>query len=168
MNPSRILTECFGDTELIKALGFSRKQINHQKGKGNCSRAMQKNYKSRIAVAIVDNDKRGSEPNYFNEFVEIEKNVNAHLIKRKHRTERHYLIILNPELEAWLLESATGSSIRPADFSLPSSPNELGGLIKSERVESNENYRNFIHKLIDANPPHIQTLRMWIAEIQLL
>jgi|AFSR01.1.fsa_nt_gi hypothetical protein len=168
MNPSRILTECFGDTELIKALGFSRKQINHQKGKGNCSYAMQKNYKSRIAVAVIDNDKSGSESNYFKEFIEVEKNADARLIKRKHPTKSHYLVILNPELEAWLLESATGVSIRPEDFSLPSSPNKLGGLIKSESIESNENYRNFIHKLIDANPPHIQTLRTWITEIQLL
>lgn len=166
MNPSRILTECFGDTELIKALGYSRKQINHQKGKGNCSSAMKKNYTSRVAVAIIDNDKSGSESNYFKEFLEVEKKDDARLIKRKHPTKSHYLIILNPKLEAWLIEIATEISILPEKFSLPSNPKCLGKLIKSMSVEKDQNYQDFIRKLIEANPPHIQTLRMWIDEIQ--
>ncbi len=45
MNRERIITECFADTELIKTIGFSRRDINHQKSKGTASRAMTKNDK---------------------------------------------------------------------------------------------------------------------------
>ncbi|MGQ9806849.1 MAG: hypothetical protein ACUVRP_12350 [Chlorobiales bacterium] len=73
---------------------------------------------------------------------------------------------MTPELEVWLIEIAIGISILPEDFSLPSSPNKLGRLIKDEGVEKNQGDQRFIRKLIDANPPQVQTLCAWIEEVQ--
>jgi len=166
MNRERIITECFTDTELIKTIGFSRRDINHQKSKGTASRAMTKKYKNRIVVAVIDRDKLGSESNYFQTFKDVRQENN--LVQKRHNSETHFLIVFSPALERFLVETAVSAGVTPMEFSMPSNAKALGGVIKDSKIESNQNYLNFLYQLVQADQPQIQTLRKWLQEIQLL
>jgi hypothetical protein len=152
-----IFLECNTDEFLIKRLGFSRKQISHQKCKGEVIKRVGK---MATAVGVIDEDKPFGQSNELKKYKEKKSSGNIKLLQRGNDKQKR-LIQISPYLEEWLLNRAKRNKIKPKDFNLPDDPKKLHGLTM---LEKNKNFREFLQKLIDTDP-EIQTLKKWIKEV---
>jgi len=55
-----ILIECYNDEELVKQLGFKKKQYKHKANKPEVVKGLKK--ESGISIGIVDEDKESDQP----------------------------------------------------------------------------------------------------------
>ena len=165
MTELNIVPECFIDTKIAEILGQAKAKYNHQHGFGNVSNEMQTNKKlEQFAFGIIDEDKdRGKPAKYFLEFNTIIEKDN--LILKKHPDKKHYLVLLCPEAEKWLLNDAKRAGINPSDIDY-NLPDEMKGFIKLSKIrdiDRNEGFYRFIKALIRAEAPSITTLKEWIT-----
>lgn len=160
------IPECYGDTELIKCLGISRKMINHQKGNGNLANAMRKNKADKV-IGITDEDKFKTLPKYFDDF-EKEKNEH-HLILKKHKAiDNQFLIIICKDLENWLLYSAKIAEISPKQFHLPEDIKSFKGIVKDKIISNNQSFIQFLKAIKKAEAKPLLTLESWIREFMFI
>ncbi len=163
MTELNIIPECFVDTKIAEILGHAKGKYNHQHSNGAVANELQKRFKERLVLGIVDEDKgKGSVPKYFSEFnIVVEEN---YLILKKHKDRNQYLILICPEMEKWLLADAEKVNINPSaeEYNLP---NNLEGLIqisKIKDIDRNEGFKKFIKALVREKAPSITTLKNWI------
>ena len=98
-----IYVECKPDFKLVEVLGISRKKIKHVAGKGNVCRVLKKKGNS---VGMVDEDPDCPQPSYLKDLRIVEE---SHGIKLLSDNRSHnLLILLCPNLEAWILELQKG------------------------------------------------------------
>jgi hypothetical protein len=155
-----IFLECYNDEILVKSLGFTNKQISHQKCKGE---VVKKVGKSSGAIGIIDEDKKANEPKEMKNYKEIIENKADRTVKllQKKDDKNKKLVQISPYLEHWLLNRARRNKIKPADFSLPDDPKKLHAIPNLER---NKNFQKFLDRLIETDV-EIQTLKKWIEEV---
>jgi hypothetical protein len=110
-----IYTECYADTELIKSLGFSKKQYIHRPNKPKIGYHLV-NGKIKDVLAIVDEDPFPNKTSHriFNRFETLKRFSKERLVLKKYKT--FYIIELCPDLEGWLLHIAKQSKFNLADF----------------------------------------------------
>lgn len=163
MTELNIVPECFVDTKIAEIVGQVKSKYNHQHGFGDVSNEMEYSLENEMALGIIDEDKnKGSTSKYFLGFDLILQEQN--LILKKHKTLKHYLILICPEVEKWLLEDAKKTGIDPSDVEYDL-PNELKGLIKISKIKDidrNEGFKKFIKALVREQAPAITTLKKWI------
>lgn len=163
MTELNIVPECYVDTKIAEILGKAKK-YNHVHGSGNVSNVMQNKLKDRIVLGIIDEDKfKGRPARYFLTFETIIEKDN--LVLKKHPLRRHFLVLICPEAEKWLLNDARKVNINPSDekYNLP---NEIKGFKKISKIKSidkNEGFKVFIKDLVRAESPSITTLKKWIS-----
>ena len=164
MTELNIVPECYVDTKIAEILGEAKRKYNHQHGFGNVSNEMQNNkLLQQFALGIIDEDKgKGATAKYFLEFDTIIEKDN--LILKKHPNKKHYLVLVCPEAEKWLLNDAKKVGINPTneEYNLP---DEMKGFIKLSKIKDidrNEGFKKFIKALIKAKAPSISTLKKWI------
>jgi 16S rRNA C967 or C1407 C5-methylase (RsmB/RsmF family) len=97
-------------------------------------------------VGITDEDPKKITPRMFDEFVE-EKNENFITLKKHPHYTNHYLIIIKPEFEKWLIETASEVNINMYDFDLPDNPKELKKITRKREITKNENFKNFLKEI---------------------
>ena len=157
-----IVPECYVDTKIAEILGQVKK-YNHQHGCSDVARELKNKLRDKIALGIIDEDKnKGPHAKYFLEFELLLKENN--LILQKHKIKEHYLILICPEVEEWLLSDAEKVNITPADekYNLPA---DLKGFVqktKIQNIEKNEGFKRFIKALVKEKSPSITTLKKWI------
>ena len=158
-----IVPECYVDTRIAEIVGQAKIKYNHQHGFGDVSNEMEHSLENEMALGIIDEDKnKGATSKYFLEFDLIAQGHN--LILKKHKTIKHYLILVCPEVEKWLLEDAKKMGIDPSNVEYDL-PNELKGLIKISKIKDidrNEGFKKFIKMLLREQAPSITTLKKWI------
>jgi hypothetical protein len=164
MTELNIVPECYVDTKIAEIVGYAKRKYNHQHGCGDVSNEMQHNrLKEQIALGIIDEDKyKGPTPKYFSEFnLVIQEN---NLILKRHHSRKHYLILICPEVESWLLEDAKKSGIIPSDveYNLPDQLKRFVQISKIKDIDRNEGFKKFIKALIKAQAPSVITLQKWI------
>ena len=168
MTELSIVPECYIDTKVAEILGEAKGKYNHQHSCGDVSNELQKRLINKIALGIIDEDKgKGSVPKYFSEFTIIAESNK--LILKKHKLRKHYLILICPEIEKWLLADAEYVNITPSDIEF-NLPNKLEGLIQISKIKSidkNEGFKKFIKALIREKAPSITTLKKWIELFKL-
>ena len=115
-----IIPECYVDTNLIETLvPPNNKGYNHKKGCGAVTKVMKEKFADRFALGIIDKDKK--QMNYLNEFNVV---INSgSLLLHKHKTKPHYIIQINPAVEAFIIQSAISVGILITDFDLPADRN---------------------------------------------
>ena len=162
MGMLNILPECYVDTKVAEIITRSSEKYNHQHGCGQIANLLKKRLKDSVALGIIDEDKnKGPIANYFLEFDEI-KYENS-LIFKKHRERRQYLILVCPEIERWLLMNANSVHLNPPDFNLPTDLRGFKQITKTQNIDSNLDFYQFIKELINKNAPGIVTLINWIS-----
>ena len=157
MNEYSIIPECYGDTLLIKTIGY--KSANHKHGIGEVNNTMKKYFVNKPAIGIIDNDKK-SIPSDFNKFTEIERKHN--LILKRESNSRHFLIVINPALEDWI--ESVGNSLgikRP----YPKNRKEYRKVMKSFMVDKNPQITSYFNSIKQKNPPALRTMKKWIDDI---
>lgn len=158
-----IVPECFVDTRIAELLAEC-KSLNHQHGCGNVSRILQTKLKDSIALGIIDEDKNKTSPKYFDEFYTVERQNS--LLLKKHGKNKHFLIIVCPEIENWLLMEAQSVGIRPESerFGLPSNMQGFIKVSKLSDIYKNDGFKVFIRDLLKAEAPGISTMKKWIDQ----
>lgn len=159
-----IIPECNVDTRVIEILGKIKYIAGHKHGKGNVSNELEKALKNNIALGIVDEDpNKGFEPKYFaRQFQESKKENN--LLLKTHKSLKQYLIVIRPEIEAWLNQNAISVNVSPDEYSLPKNLKGFKQLCKSKEIRKNYQFDNFIKSLIQKKAPGIITLKTWIED----
>lgn len=152
-----IIIECYTDEFLVKSIGFPRRQIKHEGGKGKVMEIVKK---KDMTVGIIDEDPYSDQPSDLENYIEKDTRSTVKLLIRKDDNSKR-LIQISPYLEHWLLDRARQNRISPKDFGLPNDPKELHSI---PHVERNRNFHSFLNKLIEADD-EIDTLKKWIMEV---
>ena len=163
MTVLNILPECYVDTKVAEIVGHASKKYNHQHGCGQIANQLKNTLKDKIALGIIDEDKnKGPVAKYFLEFKET-KSENG-LILKKHNIRSQYLILVCPEIERWLLQNANSVEINPnaEPYNLPKDLNGFKQITKTQNIDRNIGFYQFIKALINKEAPGIITLRNWI------
>lgn len=108
-----IIPECYIDTNLVETLVCTG-GCNHQKGCNQVAKIMQEKFADRFAVGIIDADKR--RPSYLNEFREIA--ASEHLKLFRHHVRPHFIILVLPAADGFILSCAKVAQINMADYEL--------------------------------------------------
>jgi hypothetical protein len=154
-----ILPECYVDTQVAKIIVQGK--LNHQMGCSQVANKLFSEFKNSIALGIIDEDKnKGSVHPYIKEF-DMKQSAN-NLILKKHSEREHYLIVICPEIENWLLNDAKSVNIDLSSFKLPHDLKGLIKLSKTEAIGKNPDFNRLIKALIRAQAPSITTFKLWL------
>jgi hypothetical protein len=160
MTVLNIVPECYIDTKIAEILG-EIKRLNHQHGSGDVANILKNKLRDRVALGIIDEDKnKGPVAKYFSEFTPLNQENN--LIMKKHEVNKHYLILICPEVEKWLLADAEKTGINPLDYGLPYQLKDLIQISKSKDIDKHEGFKRFIKSLVREKGPSVTTLKQWI------
>lgn len=129
-----IIPECYIDTNLVETL-VCQGGCNHQKGCNQVAKVMQEKFADRFAVGIIDADKR--RPGYLNEFREIASS--EHLKVFRHTVRSHYIILVHPAADGFILSCAKGAQVNMMDYGL--SPVLKEFTAQTKNVMSNKDVR---------------------------
>ena len=150
----KVLVECNADEAVLRALGVSKKQIQHEHCKGE---VVKKVRKLDCAAGLIDEDPASAQPRDLDNYKEVQANEGLRrLVRRDNENKR--LVIVCPRLEDWLIQRAKSLGIRPKNYGLPNDPNELHSI---PRYEQKENFRRFLAELIERDSG-MHLLRQWI------
>lgn len=129
-----IIPECYIDTNLVETLAFPS-GCNHQKGCNQVAKIMQGKFADRFAVGIIDADKR--KPGYLNEFIEVVSS--KHLTIYRHKSKSHFIILVFPAADGFILSCADVAGIDLTAYGLSSILKEFTAQTKN--VLSNKDVR---------------------------
>ncbi len=150
------MPECYGDTLLVELLGF--KKPNHQvEGINQVLKEMEVRMPKQVAVGVIDFDKKIQHP-YYQQFYQVDE-LNG-LVKKKHPDRNHYLIMVTPALEKFILKSADECGIES-----PFSEKRLKDISKTQTAENNQQLKQFLNRIIQKKAPGTETLKSWLREI---
>ncbi|KAA6341938.1 hypothetical protein EZS27_010294 [termite gut metagenome] len=150
-----IIPECYIDTNLIETL-LSIKRCNHQKGCNNVVKIMKGKLKGDFAVGIVDNDKKKIQ--YVEEFEEICKTDSLCLYK--HPDKPHYLIMISPAVDAFILKKSCKAGVRPEDFKLSPNLDDFKRQTKQVTSKEDTHFKQLFKQIKDA--PEMKVLKEWV------
>lgn len=129
-----IIPECYVDTNLVETL-VCNAGCNHQKGCNQVAKVMQEKFADRFAVGIIDADKR--RPSYLNTFNEIASS--GHIKLFRHSDRPHFMILVHPAIDGFILSCAENGSVDLADYDL--SPVLKKFTAQTKNVMSNKDSR---------------------------
>ena len=129
-----VIPECYVDTNLVETL-VCLGGCNHQKGCNQVAKVMQEKFSDRFAVGMIDADKR--RPSYLAEFNEIA--YSEHLGIYRHPARHHYLILVHPAIDGFILSCAASAGVSPADYGLPAELKQFTSV--TQEVMSNKDSR---------------------------
>lgn len=151
----RVLPECEGDTLWIWFL--LKQKTEHVKGCDNVIIKINKSRENELRIGIVDNDKRKSST--YSNFGKIIKTSDGVKLVQKLNT-KHFLIIVDPAIEKWLLRMAEVSKIKHS-YTF----NSLQKDMKSEKVENNNRVKQFMNTIYQKNPPGVSAFKNWLTSL---
>lgn len=124
-----IVPECYVDTNLVESL-LTTDGVNHQKGCYAVAKAMKsRSLNDTFAVGVIDFDTEKTQPTYVSEFVEIAHT--QHLFLLKHNCKPHYLVMVKPAMDQFILDCAEDQGVNMSDFGLSS---DLEGFKKQTKT----------------------------------
>lgn len=129
-----IIPECYVDTNLVETLAC-KAGCNHQKGCNQVAKVMQEKFADRFAVGIIDADKR--RPSYLNDFIEIASS--EHIKVLRHTSRPHFIILVHPAIDGFILSCAETGCVDLADYGLSSELKQFTAQTKN--VMSNKDSR---------------------------
>jgi hypothetical protein len=149
-----VLPECYVDTCLIETLVPPKTHYNHQKGTGTVAKKMKEHFHDRFAVGIVDKDKR--KLHYLEEFALILSKDDIELYK--HKQKHHYLILINPAIERFILKNAAAAGLSLPDYDLPEALDELRKVSKSVNSKNDPRFKLLFGEMLKNKPSEILLL----------
>lgn len=113
MRTLNIITECCVDTNMVETL--CSVLVNHQKCCSKVTGVMEMTLSDGFAVGVIDDDKK--KPSYVSHFHEISRS--KHLTVLKHDDKPHYLVLVKPAADKFILDvaKAAGVDVRQFGFS---------------------------------------------------
>lgn len=142
-----IIPECYVDTNLLETLVPTAKGYNHQKGCNNVVKVMKEKFADEFAVGVVDKDKR--QIRYVDEFEEV-----AHtdsLFFYKHPDKVHYLVMVSPAVDGFILKCAEDVKMDMGQFGLSSDLKSFTEQTKKVSSKEDVTFKNLFQKLKKAD-----------------
>jgi len=153
-----IIVECNLDELFIKSLGFSRRSIKHESGKGEVLRRVRNNP---VAIGMIDEDPYSSQPRDMERYEEKEVRGSVKLLGNRNNPKMH-LIQVSPILEKWLYERARINRMPMDDYDLPRDPMKLHSY-SGKQIEKDHNLHRFLRDFIEGDR-EAQYVKQWIEE----
>ena len=148
-----LFVECKTDKILVFKLNF-KNNVRCAGGVGEvCNKLMND---SEDSCGLVDEDPTKSRPSYLENLLRNAVISNKHGIIVAHDKKRNnYLIVLSPDREGWLIQTARILGINLRNFSLPNDPKDFKriSIINPQKVEP------FIDAILSRNHPRVNELR---------
>lgn len=157
-----VLPECYVDTCLIETLVPPSSHYNHQKGSGTVSQKMQRFFSDQFALGILDKDKR--ELFYLREFDRLVAHHHLELFKHRHR--HHYIILIAPAIELFIINNAAEAGISLVSFDLPDTLDELRKVSKSVGSKTDPRFQKLFNKLVEKKTSEVMLLIAWIRYLK--
>jgi hypothetical protein len=155
------IPECYADTTLTDFFLRNKGLRMHQRGIAKVASIMEKSgSKYYRIVGIIDDDKRL--PRYFNMFLEINRIGNV-ILRQKPNSEE-YLIVIQPELERFLMNCSKKLNINLAEFNLPDSLEDFIAVTKNVAISDNHNFKKLLKSLKDSED--FKGLEQFFTELQ--
>jgi hypothetical protein len=151
-----ILVECYPDASLLHALGVSKKQLRHERCKGEVVKRV---LKFDSAIGLIDEDPQSAQPRDLNNYKQVQAAEGLRLLSRRDDKNKR-LIIICPRLEDWLIQRARLSSVKPEAYRIPSDPDHLHNI---PRYEQKEGFQSFLAEL-KKQDKGMHLLRRWLLE----
>jgi hypothetical protein len=98
----KVLVECYPDAVLLRALGVSKKQLRHERCKGEVVKRV---LKFDCATGLIDEDPTSAQPRELNNCNQVQISEGLCLFARRDDKNKR-LIIVCPRLEDWLINRA--------------------------------------------------------------
>lgn len=144
-----IVPECYVDTNLVESL-LVTDGVNHQKGCYAVANAMKsRSLNDTFAVGVIDFDTEKTQPTYVREFAELAHS--QHLILMKHNSKPHYLVMIKPAMDQFILDSAKEQGVSLFDFDLSSNLEDFKKQTKTVDSKYDIRFKN-LFKTIKGNP----------------
>ena len=159
-----IISECYIDTNLIETIIPPKKGYNHQKGAGTVLRLMQGKLNDKFAVGIVDKDKKRLK--YIEEFNSEIDIGDLQLFKHKDPHKHHFLILINPAIEKWIMNNAKIVGISLEDFGLPDNLKELTKKTKTITSKNDTTFKKLFLELKKQKSKNVLILSEWISYLK--
>lgn len=140
---SCIIPECYADTNLVQTL-LQMKGANHQKSCGQVTNELQKKFKDKFAVGIIDLDKKQSE--YSETSIEIAHS--RELSVCRHPGSHHYLIKINNVLESFVISCSEEVGVDLSQLGLPFKVDALMKRTKKQEAKNDSELSNYFKKLV--------------------
>ena len=151
-----LYVECLPDETLVRRLtGLPKREIIHQlKGKYEVLEMLATRTNS---IAMVDEDPDSNQPRYLERMRVQEDYPSEGLQLRVDDGRVNRVVVLNPRLEEWLVETAhrVGISLVEPRYNLPDNPHQLKKVINRDLRK----LERLIDDLLAANSPRIQKLQ---------
>ncbi len=151
-----IVVECDPDEFIVRTLGFAKRLIKHEGGKGTVLGVVRKQGK---CIGIIDEDPQTSQPPEMNNYILRDGKKTIKLFMRRN-DQSNRIIQISPFLEHWLIIRANHNKISLRDYSLPDNPRKLHDI---PHIEKNRNFQKFLDELIRIDE-EINTIKQWIEE----
>ena len=116
----KVVVECAPDETLVRNLGFTSRQVKHQPNKGEVCNYLIKN--SGI-IGMVDADPGSPQPGFFQDCKLIQEKFDV--VVYQYNDQNNRLLVLNPNLEGWLIKKAKESKLDLSNFGLPGTSKAL-------------------------------------------
>lgn len=151
MNELSIIPECYIDTNLIESLVPPvHGRYNHQKGCPAVAKKMQEKYADEFSLGIMDNDKK--KVSYLEDFSLVADDKTLYVYKHKER--HHYIVLITPAVEMFIISAAKELGIVLKDFDVPDTLNDMKRETKQIDAKSAKKYRALFHVLSAATEFH--------------
>ena len=155
------IPECYADTTLTDFFLRNKDLRMHQRGIAKVASIMENSGSKYFRmVGIIDDDKRM--PRYFDKFFEIKRTGNV-ILKKKLNSEE-YLIVIQPELERFLINCSKKLDINLIDFNLPDNLEDLIDVTKNVAISDNHNFKRLLKSLKDSED--FKGLEQFFSELQ--
>ena len=164
------MPECYADTLMLETFVPTSIGYNHQR---SCfkveSQMVTRNNKpgklfDQFAVGIVDNDEQ--EIVYLNECSLVIDRVEGSLYLRKNPSKHHYIILISPDLEKWVINLCEEEGISLKDFNLPESNKELKRITQRMTSEDNPDLKKLFKTLSNTNNLKVKKLIHWVDTLK--
>jgi hypothetical protein len=150
-----VLAECYPDVAVLGALGVARRQLRHERCKGEIINRLKK---LPGGIGVVDEDPASAQPRDLTDsYHQVQAAAGLRLFLRQGKGDQRP-IILCPRLEDWLLHRARSSGIKPDDYGLPRDPDRLHGI---PRYERRDGFQRFLAELAGRDEG-MGLLRRWV------
>lgn len=161
------MPECYADTLMIETFvkPQNEKGYNHKKSinKVEAEFIERNNYKGKFiddfAIGIVDKDKKFIE---YSKQCKIIDQIDGELYLYQHINRHHYLIVIAPELEKWILKRCDEESLDLKVLNLPKKLEDFKAITKKMASKKNQDLINLFSQLNRSNNEKIERLKNWL------
>ena len=130
-----ILFECYADERLVRTLlpELSKKEYSHAGNKTEVIKRLNKTKNGRKYIGLVDRDPHSNPPGFFHYFTLLKNFEELKMSIYSFKENNAKLVVIEPELEGWIINVAHSIHFKLRDYGLPEDPDKLHEVINEKR-----------------------------------